>query len=173
MTDPHLLEPTTRVYVLRHAQPLHGREPNRLRPLTDVGHAQARALVPYLRSLVIDRVYASPYRRALDTVRPFCESAGADLNEIDDLRESSDDEPFEEVRQRTLRAVAGLVAANVGRTLLVCTHGGLLWTLINTHDPDFGYEEYRRLGCPDMRRFLYEDGQGRMDASYRFDLELP
>lgn len=98
MTDPRPPEPTTCVYVLRHAQPLSGYEPNRLRPLTDAGHAQARALVPYLQTLSIDRVYGSPYRRALDTVRPYCESTATAAAEIEDLRESSNDEPFEEGR---------------------------------------------------------------------------
>lgn len=50
------------------------------RPLTDdQGEVRARALVPVLAAYGVGRVVSSPWRRCMDTVRPYARAAGIDV----------------------------------------------------------------------------------------------
>lgn len=160
----------TIVYVLRHAQPSAGDMPNRSRPLTDLGHAQAEALVPYLDTLQLTAVYTSPFVRAVQTIRPFCHASGMPAVEREDLRESGADELLPQVRERMVCAVQSIVDAHPGDRLLVCTHGGNIWGLISHFDSSFDYDDYRQIRSPDLKRFLYTPRGSRLDGEFRFDL---
>lgn len=162
----------TDAYVLRHARPLDGDLPNRARPLSEQGRAAARALVGYLKGLGVEVVYSSPFQRTLETVEPFCRATGTALAVREDLGESAADEPFEEVRARMVRAVTAIVRAHPGRKILVCTHGGTLWALLSHFNPKFGYDAYRRIGCPDMRRIVYAGTEGRLDTAFQFNVPM-
>ena len=54
--------------------------------------------------------------------------------------------------------------------LVVCTHGGTSWGLISSFDPDFGYEQYKEVGSPDINRFVYEGDRGIYDAEFRIEI---
>ena len=83
--------PATVFYLLRHAPALAPGFSNRERPLTPEGWRQARALAPFLRGLNPDACYASPYRRAQDTLAPLT-ADGPPLRRREGLRESAADE---------------------------------------------------------------------------------
>jgi len=159
----------TTVYVLRHAQPSAGDMPNRDRPLTDFGHAQAEALVPYLSTLQFTAVYTSPFVRAVQTIRPFCQASGISAIEREDLRESGADELLPQVRERMVGAVQSIVDAHPGDRVLVCTHGGNIWGLISHFDSSFDYDDYRQIRSPDLKRFLYTVRDSRWDEEFTFD----
>ena len=110
---------TTVVYVLRHAQPADGQMPNRARPLSELGRRQAETLVPYLTDLGIGVVYSSPFRRALQTVEPFCMARGISIVEREGLRESAAEERFPQVRRRMVEAVHSVVDDRFGETILI------------------------------------------------------
>lgn len=65
----------TRLVLIRHAEPddaVRGRSYGRLDvPLSSAGREQARAIAATLRDLVLDAVYTSPLRRALETAEPL------------------------------------------------------------------------------------------------------
>ena len=142
--------PCTRLYVLRHAQPAAGHLPNADRPLSAVGEAQAQRLVPVLAGFGVQAAYSSPYRRAVLTVAPFCRASDVPLQLRDDLRESAADEELCAVRARMASTTDAIAAAHPGQSVVVCTHGGCVWGLITRFEPEFGYEEYRRIRCPDL-----------------------
>ena len=160
---------STEIYVLRHATPAASDFPNRSRPLSDVGQRQAKALVPYLSSLGLIAVYTSPFKRAVDSVAPFCRAANLMSVEWEDLRESGEDEQLPEVRSRLILALSSIVEVNPGRRVLACTHGGCLWGVISYFDASFGYEEYRKIRTPDMRRIVFGEGPPRLDSEFVFD----
>jgi len=160
------------IYVLRHALPADGEMPNRTRPLSDIGRKQAEELVPYLNTLGLAAVYTSPFRRAVQTVQPFCEASGLSAVEREDLRESAEDEPLPQVRSRMVRAIQSITDAHPGDHVLVCTHGGTLWGLISHFDSRFGYEDYRQIRCPDMKRFVYTGYNGRLDEKFSFNATI-
>lgn len=162
----------TEIYALRHATPAKSDLPNRERKLSDLGQEQATALVPYLSSLGITVVHTSPFKRAVESVTPFCKAKGLTPIEREDLGESGDDEEFPAVRARLMQALSSIAESHVGERVLVCTHGGCLWGAIANFDEDFGYEDYRKIRTPDMRRFVFGDGEPRLDADFEFNLSV-
>jgi len=161
---------TTTLYVLRHCHPADGEFANRARPLSDRGRHQAQALIPYLKALGIDAVYSSPFSRALETVRPFCEAAGLSPAHREDLGESAAEELLPQVRDRMVAATRSIAPQHPGQTVLLCTHGGTMWGLISHFDEAFGYEQYCQIGTPDMRRLIYSGTPGALDDDFSFDL---
>ena len=160
---------STEIYVLRHATPASSDLPNRSRPLSEVGQRQAQALVPYLSSLGLNTVYTSPFKRAVDSVAPLCRAADLTPVEREDLRESEEDEQLPEVRLRMIQALSSIADENPGKRVLVCTHGGCLWGVVSHFDASFGYEDYREIRTPDMRRVVFGEGSPKLDAEFSFD----
>ena len=59
------------LYIIRHGDPVY--DPD---SLTELGHAQARALAKRLSVHGLDRIYSSPLIRAQQTAQPTCEALG-------------------------------------------------------------------------------------------------
>jgi 2,3-bisphosphoglycerate-dependent phosphoglycerate mutase len=79
-----------RILVVRHAEPVVATvdgPPEPLRPLTERGHRQAEELADELCAAAPHTIVSSPYRRALDTVRPASRRLGLQVELLDDLRE--------------------------------------------------------------------------------------
>jgi broad specificity phosphatase PhoE len=120
-------------------------------PLNDTGRAQARALAEQLREIPFDAVYSSDLRRAHETAElvaaphnvPVVADAG--LREIDVGSWSGltraeiaqqfphGDRPDGETRDqhaaRVLAAIERIARGNVGRRILLVTHGGTMRAL--------------------------------------------
>ncbi|MEX0654970.1 MAG: histidine phosphatase family protein [Phycisphaeraceae bacterium] len=60
-----------RLYIIRHADPDYAND-----TLTDLGHAEARALADRLRDVKLDHLYSSPMGRARATARYTAEAKG-------------------------------------------------------------------------------------------------
>jgi 2,3-bisphosphoglycerate-dependent phosphoglycerate mutase len=161
---------STEIYILRHCTPAVSDRPNRERPLSEIGYQQADSLVPILAGLGLSAVYTSPFRRALDSAKPFCDANGIKASRWVDLREGAEGEELPQIRSRMMAALHTIGEAEDGASVLICTHGGCLWGVISNFDSDFGYEDYRRLGCPDMRRVVYEAGVPHLDQEFTFEL---
>jgi 8-oxo-(d)GTP phosphatase len=70
-------EPTSPCLLVRHGSAgdrAHWQGPDRERPLDDLGHAQAKALVPLLAAFGVTRVLSADVLRCLDTVGPYAAS---------------------------------------------------------------------------------------------------
>lgn len=160
----------TELFVIRHATPEDGDFPNRERPLSVKGRRQAESLAEWLVGRGIGAVYTSPFRRAMETVEPFCRTADLQAQVLETLRESTKDELLPEVRTRMVSVVQRIVDASPGGKVVVCTHGGTLWGLISHCDPEFGYDQYRQLGTPDVKRFVYDGESAGYDPEFRADV---
>lgn len=64
-----VVEKTTRVYFVRHAQPRHDWEEEWTRPLTEEGILDSRKVTETLKHIPLSRAFCSPYRRSVDTIR--------------------------------------------------------------------------------------------------------
>ena len=155
------------LYILRHAEPAPGDFVNRERPLSAHGQRQAQALVPLLRTLRCAAVYTSPFARAVDTIRPYAIADGRPIVEVLLLAESGADESLPQVRDRMVRVVSSLADSHPDQAVLVCTHGGNMWGLLAAVDISFGYEQYRKLGTPDMRLLRWQGTRGMLDEQFR------
>ena len=159
----------TKVYLLRHAHPLARDAPNRDRPLSEQGRLQANALVPYLRGLGCAAVYTSPFARAVATIRPYCTAEAVPLHMQEDLAESKADETVMQVRNRMVLVVSGVAKSHPGQAVLICTHGGNMWGLLTAVDSSFDFEQYQKLGTPDMRLLHWHGVTGTLDYQFHFD----
>lgn len=169
---------TRRAYLLRHASST-GQEPDA--PLSADGAAQAEALVASLTGLPVGDLYASPYRRAQQTIAPYAAHAGKEVTLIDGLRErllspiplsdwmshiarSFEDlsyacpggESFDDVRARGAEALSGIPAQATEPPLFV-THGNWISAQFQGAG-DFGFEDWRGLRNPDLFEVTVEQG---------------
>lgn len=82
--------PTAAVLLIRHAEAGERDRwegPDRLRPLTEPGHRQARDLVATLAGYTVRRVVSSPYVRCTQTVEPLAAARRLPVETSDDLAE--------------------------------------------------------------------------------------
>lgn len=150
-------------------------------PLTAEGAADAERLADFLALFGVDRIVASPFRRALQTAAPIARRLGRPVDveprlaervladgPLDDwraaLRASFDDldrrwPGGESAREAQARATGALdlVRASGALVPLLITHGNLMTLLLGAIDPRFGYDAWRALTTPDV--FAIE-GQG-------------
>lgn len=160
---------TQQVVLLRHAEAT-GQDPDA--SLTAEGCRQAAQLAEVLLPLGIERVVASPYRRAVASLEPFCGRSGLAL-ETDvrlaervlargslpdwraQLRRTFEEPDYcleggESSRTAQARGVAAvLAAAAAGQRCALVTHGNLLALILQWADPGVGYEHWSRLSNPD------------------------
>lgn len=87
---------------------------DRLRPLDARGRRQAEALVDRYGGLRVDAIYASPYRRCVETVLPLAAARGLPVLEREELAE-----------ERQGADGIALVRRLAATDAVVCGHGGL------------------------------------------------
>lgn len=115
----------TRIYVVRHAK-ARGREEylgrDSLRPLSGAGRKQAQALVAGLSRPGADLVLSSPAVRCVQTVEPAAAALGLAVEERRWLAEGTSGSKALEMLLTAAADLAGLV---------VCTHGDVIWGLLD------------------------------------------
>ena len=181
----------TTVYLLRHAEStVFPAVPESGWPLSEAGVQQAGELGPTLEPLGIDHVVSSPFVRAVETVRPFCEATGIKLLVDCDLRERRlsgrwildfegvlrrtwDDFDFalpggessRACQERVVGCVSRLATAARGQTLLASSHGNAIALFLNSLDPAFGWSEWRAMRNPDLFRVVF-NGEPNWDRDF-------
>lgn len=173
----------TTIFFVRHAQPNLENHDDLTRELTAKGEADCALVAEYLKDQPIDAVFSSPFRRAMDTVRPLADARGLEIRTIDDFRERKignewidgfnsfaarqwedfgyklpDGESLCEVQARNVDALRSLLRQHPGKSLVIGSHGTALSTVINHYVPSFGYARF-------------EEIRGLMPWIVRFDFE--
>jgi 2,3-bisphosphoglycerate-dependent phosphoglycerate mutase len=170
-----------RLLLVRHASS-SGQEPDA--HLSGDGMVQAQGLAGELAKLGVDELYASPYRRAVDTVTPFALAAGLRINIVEDLRErklangwrpdflvhmerSFQDpayrleggESLNQTSERGLSALAWIAREARGDRPAAASHGNLIASVLRTIDPEFGFAAWKTMRNPDMFDVTMRDGK--------------
>ena len=160
------------LYLVRHCKAA-GQQPEAA--LTADGHLQAKRLAEKLAVLPIERIVASPFVRAKQSIAPLAErlglpiatdkrlaervlAAGDSPDWLAALKSSFDDldccfaggESSRAAMQRASE-VASEAMANANATLLV-THGNLITLLLKHFDDRIGFTEWQQLTNPDVYR---------------------
>lgn len=162
----------TELIMVRHAQVEY--TPNdKERALSKEGKEQRNDVLDILLHKDIDRIYSSPYVRAIDTIKPYAELKNIDIQIIDNLRERKvsdhfiDDfknyaikqwadfdyklmygESLREVQERAVMAIDEIVRDNKGKKIVVGTHGTFLCVLLNHYDKKYDYTFWNSLKMP-------------------------
>lgn len=159
------------IYLVRHCQAA-GQEPEA--PLTSQGIKDSVALIDFFHDKNIDVIYSSPFLRAMETIRPFAESVGLNVNLDDRLKErvlsslqldnwmakleatyNDLDLTFEggESSTEAMRRGVGFIEGIVQRpetNFVVVSHGALLSLIIKHYDSSFGFAEWKSMRNPDI-----------------------
>lgn len=185
--------PTT-IYLIRHAESRPDVSiPESAWPLSEAGQVQALRVRDQLVSANIDRVYSSPFTRAIDTIKPLAAAVGQDINLHADLRERKlkdgwvDDfmgivrqawtdfdfalpccESSADGQLRIVRSIEALVAAHPGDGIAVSSHGNLIGLYLNAIAPSFGFEKWQAMRNPDVFRIVYKSSGPYWDTEFHF-----
>lgn len=174
---------TTTVYFVRHAKPDFSVKDDRLRPLTEAGLVASLEVTRIFEEHRLDRIFSSPYKRAMDTVLDLSKKRNLPITTIEDFRERrvdsvwvddfvefskrqwadfdyklQDGESLREVQQRNIKALRKLLDQHEGEHFVIGTHGTAMSTIFNYFDPTFGFEEFWSIvdKMPYVARFIFE-----------------
>ena len=117
--------------LVRHAVALRRRDwskPDRDRPLTPKGYAQAQALVDVLSPFAVERILSSPYVRCVETVEPLAAKLGLPVETVDALAEGAGD-------------AAARLAPGLTGSVVLCSHGDVVPELFDALAPDAVLDE--------------------------------
>lgn len=160
----------TKVYFIRHAKPDFSVHDDLLRPLDEEGCKDCKKVTEFLKDKGIAKVFSSPCRRAVDTVKDFAEGSGLKIEIIDDFRERkidsewiedfnafakqqwnnfdyklTDGESLNQVQERNVAALQQILRENANENIVVGTHGTALGTIMNHYDEKFDYDQFERI----------------------------
>ncbi|MCE4956281.1 histidine phosphatase family protein [Macrococcoides caseolyticum] len=169
------------IYFIRHSIRDISYKHDESAPLTEDGVKLALDLVEIFKNKEIVQIYSSPFKRALDTVKPIAEDKGLKIEIVENFYERTvgdwidnfsefaerqwkdfdykleNGESLNEVKQRIVPAFEDLINKCEGG-LIICGHGTSFSVLFNhLTDGTFGYEDFCEMNMPDV--FVYEIGE--------------
>jgi len=160
-----------KVYFVRHAKPDFSIVDDYIRPLTEEGCKDCKKVTKFLKDKSITKVFSSPYKRAVDTVKDFAESLGLNIHIVHDFRERKinkglwiedfnafakeqwnnfdyklpEGECLNEVQKRNIKALISLLEEDIDENIAIGCHGTALSTVINYFDNKFNFVEFDRI----------------------------
>ena len=159
----------TRIYFVRHAQPNYDNHNDLERELSPQGMIDRELVTKFFLNRHINIVISSPYKRALDTVKPFAELQGLRIEIIEDFRERKvgswiedfsdfskrqwkdfdymlpDGESLKEVQERNISALKSVLQKYPGKNIIIGSHGTALSTVMNYFDCSFAYDDFQKI----------------------------
>lgn len=168
------------IYLVRHCR-ASGQAPEA--ELTQEGEQQAQELAEFFEGKGILHIVSSPYRRALQSIRPAAKRLGLTVETDERLMErvlSTEDLPdwmehleqsFSDSDLKLPGGESGREAAERGMEVLrgakphsvLVTHGNLMALLLSHFDPDFGFREWKALANPDVYEIRLAEGEGTIN----------
>lgn len=158
----------TTIYYVRHAEPNYENHDDQSRELSKKGLQDSQSLVNFFSDVPISTAYSSPYKRAMDTISPTCQSKNLSFTILSDLRERkiTDDwiedfsgfaqkqwadfsyrlpggESLSEVQTRSISLIQQLVNKHPGKTILLGGHGTTLSTILNFYNSSLGFQSFQ------------------------------
>ncbi|RDW22089.1 histidine phosphatase family protein [Oceanobacillus chungangensis] len=163
-----------KIYFVRHCSAFGQHKDS---PLTNDGIMQAQLLADFFeeQNITFDQIVSSPYLRAVESIKPFAERAGIDI-EVDNRLEERilSDEPIEdwleelecsfndyhyalpggesanEVINRANEVLKPILNGHSVTNAIIVSHGNLLALVFSQFDKSFGFNQWKELGNPDI-----------------------
>ena len=163
-------------------------------PLTTVGMRQAHLLSMFLseQNIFVDKIISSPYLRAIESIKPYAESANKKIeidqrlqerilsNEpIDDwlevLERSFNDHQYSliggesanDAVQRANTLLEPLYTDDHIKNIILVSHGNLLALLFQQFDKRFGFNQWKELSNPDVYRLNIADENTSLERIWK------
>lgn len=159
-----------KIYFVRHAKPDFSVHDDLTRPLTDKGIIDSKNICEFLKEKSINKIYSSPYKRAIDTIKELSQNLNIKIEVVDDFRERkisniwiedfnkfsksqwenfeyklNDGESLNEVQSRNINALHKILNENSNQNIVIGTHGTALSTIINYYDKTFDYLSFTKI----------------------------
>lgn len=159
-----------KIYFVRHAKPDFSVHDDLTRPLTDKGIIDSKNICEFLKEKSINKIYSSPYKRAIDTIKELAQNLNIKIEVVDDFRERkisniwiedfnkfsksqwenfeyklNDGESLNEVQYRNIKALHKILNENSNQNIVIGTHGTALSTIINYYDKTFDYLSFTKI----------------------------
>ena len=159
-----------RIYFVRHAKPDFSVKEDLIRPLTEDGINDSKKVKDFLKDKNISKIYSSPYKRAIDTVKELSDFLHLDIEVVEDFRERkissewiedfndfsekqwndfnyklNDGESLKEVQDRNIRELHKILNENDEENIVIGTHGTALSTIINYYDSNFNHSSFNKI----------------------------
>ncbi|MCQ6561235.1 histidine phosphatase family protein [Paenibacillus mendelii] len=175
----------TVIYMVRHAESpfVHGEE--RTRGLSAEGFQEAKRVAEVLRDVEIHYIASSPYTRAKQTIQHIADHHSLSIIEYEELMErpikgldykgtwevleeaiskSFDDKDYaleggESTRiaqQRAIPVIEKLLEEQLGKNIVIGTHGNILTIIMNHYDEQYGYEFWKQTSKPDIYKLVFD-----------------
>lgn len=186
----------TNVYFVRHAQPDFSVKDDLIRPLSEKGLGDAKKVTKILMDKDITSIYSSPFKRAIDTINDFANKSQIEIITVDDFCERrvgqwvedfksfsqkqwkdfnfklDRGESLDEVQKRNINALFSVIRDNIGKNVVVATHGTALSTIINYFNPTFNYEGFLDIvdKMPYVLRFKFTEMELQCIEEIEFEL---
>lgn len=153
------------------------------RPLSIDGLKKLVNLEDYFKDINIHKMYSSPYKRAIDTIRGIAIEKSLKIDLIDDLRERKVSDTFvedfiayankqwlnfdfklpkgeslNETKERAIKEIEKILdSCNNEENIIIGTHGTILSLIIYSYDNNFGYTEWQKLKMPEIIKMNFEN----------------
>ncbi len=158
----------TSIYFVRHAQPDHGWEDDKTRPLSDEGLEDSKEVAKFFKDCKIDCYISSPYKRSVDTIRGSAAEKGLPIHEDEILRERKSGvggnniemfhkrwsdldfcedggESLSIVQKRNIEAILEVLNTHKDKNIVIGTHGTALSTILNYFTPTYNCDDFLRI----------------------------
>jgi 2,3-bisphosphoglycerate-dependent phosphoglycerate mutase len=185
----------TKIYFIRHAKPDFSIKSDLQRPLSIEGIEGSNELIETFKEIKIDRIFSSPFKRALQTIEPISKDKNIRIEIIDDFRERKicnnwinnfdeysknqwndfsykliDGESLIEVQERNINSLEKILIGNMGKTIIIGTHGTALSTIINYYDNKFSYKDF--LGIVNIMPYIIKFEFDNKEYIMREEIEI-
>lgn len=169
----------TNLYFVRHAHSKY--TPDELgRPLSADGFNDAKIVTELLNREAIDCVYSSPYKRAIQTVEGVAKYIDKEIELVEDFKERilagnpvedftaaiekvwedydyswKDGESNNVAQERGANATLQVLERNLGKNIVIGTHGNIMVLIMNYFDNKYGYDFWKDLEMPDIYKLSF------------------
>jgi len=175
-------EVRTVVYFVRHAESVFVEGQERIRGLSDKGKQDALSIMNILKDEEINVFISSPYKRAVDTIRPLADSYGFEIVIEEDLKERNigefsptsfieakrqvydnfsftfpQGESSIDAQSRAVNILSKILGSYTGQRIVIGTHGDIMTLMINFFDKSYGFDFWQSTSMPDVYRMEFED----------------
>ena len=170
----------TVIYFVRHAHAQYSVDEYH-RPLSKQGIMDAERVTDLFKEKHIDAIYASPYRRAVQTVEGIALAHHLPIQTVDALKErqlaSGEVEDFheaihrvwqessfaweggesnEQAMARAVESLQSIIFAHPEETLVLGTHGNIMVLMMQYFDARYDYAFWQQLTMPDIYKLTFK-----------------